>query len=114
MVSHCCHGTLLMLRPPLQPLQVGPDTVLEDRASVKRSVVGSGCSLGTGTKVGPWERRGHVERVWVWIEERLHTRHGNKPSDCGVKCVGAACCFAWALRCKLNETGCGTQTWSKF
>ncbi|PRW60694.1 translation initiation factor eIF-2B subunit gamma [Chlorella sorokiniana] len=30
---------------------VGPDTVLEDRVSVKRSVVGSGCSLGTGTKV---------------------------------------------------------------
>ncbi|KAL4427461.1 hypothetical protein ABPG77_000750 [Micractinium sp. CCAP 211/92] len=30
---------------------VGPDSCLEERASVKRSVVGAGCHLGAGTKV---------------------------------------------------------------
>lgn len=38
--------------PAAPGAQVGPDSVLEDKASVKRSVVGSGCVLGTGTKVG--------------------------------------------------------------
>lgn len=41
--------------------------MLDDRASVKRSVVGSGCSLGTGTKVGGcrWLGQGFVRQVCV-------------------------------------------------
>ena len=35
-----------------QATMIGADSVLEDRVSVKRSVVGTGCQLGTGTKVG--------------------------------------------------------------
>ena len=34
--------------------QVGADSVLEDRVSIKRSVVGTGCHLGAGTKVRGW------------------------------------------------------------
>lgn len=39
---------------------VGPDSCLEERASVKRSVVGAGCHLGAGTKVRPMVAEGWV------------------------------------------------------
>ena len=41
---------------------VGADSALEDRTSVKRSVVGQGCHLGAGSKVGSVGKSGAGQR----------------------------------------------------
>jgi hypothetical protein len=47
---------------------VGADSALEDRTSVKRSVVGQGCHLGAGSKVGGagwlWPAWGGICGYW--------------------------------------------------